>query len=155
MTLSSELELPELSPVHNTDADVDIVFGEVPEHLPEIRGSGVLYEAAYNDFLFKFEGLGRYRVQNGNRIIIQSEKNALPEEIRLFLLGSNIGALLHQRGILTIHGSAVTNGKQTTILSGKSGAGAGRSRHHRCRQLYKGLGHSSDPELSNRRVRTG
>jgi len=123
LTLSSELELPELTPEHNTDADVDIVFGEVPEHLPEIRGSGVLYEAAYNDFLFKFEGLGRYRVQNGNRIIIQPEKNALPEEIRLFLLGSNIGALLHQRGMLTMHGSAVSDGTITTILTGKSGAG--------------------------------
>jgi len=123
LTIGSELELPELSPVQNIKVDVSIGFGKVPEHLPEVRGSGVLFEAAFNDFLFKFEGIGRYRVQNGSRIIVQPEKEALPEELRLVLLGSSIGALLHQRGMLAIHGSAITDGKQTAILSGQSGVG--------------------------------
>ena len=123
LIISSELELPELSPVQNMKADVIIGFGKVPEHLPEVRGSGVLFEATLNDFLFKFEGIGRYRVQYGSRIIIQPENEALPSEIRLVLLGSSIGALLHQRGMLAIHGSAITDGKQTAILSGQSGVG--------------------------------
>lgn len=123
LRIGSELELPELSPVQDTKVDVSIGFGKVPEHLPEVRGSGVLFEAALNDFLFKFEGVGRYRVQNGNRIIIQPEKDALPSEIRLVLLGSSIGALLHQRGMLAIHGSAITDGYETVILTGQSGVG--------------------------------
>ena len=123
LNICSELELPELSPVQNIKVDVIIGFGKVPEHLPEVRGSGVLFEAALNDFLFKFEGIGRYRVQNGKRIIIQPEREAFPAEIRLVLLGSSIGALLHQRGILAIHGSAITDGRQTAILSGQSGVG--------------------------------
>ena len=117
------MELPELTRVQNIKVDVSIGFGKVPEHLPEVRGSGILFEAALNDFLFKFEGIGRYRVQDGNRIIIQPEREALPAEIRLVLLGSSIGALLHQRGMLAIHGSAITDGKHTTILSGQSGVG--------------------------------
>lgn len=123
LALNSELELPELIPAQTSDPDVTITFGDVPEHLPVIKGSGVLYEAANNDFLFKFEGIGRFRVQQGNRITIQPETKALPEEVRLFLLGSNLGALLHQRGILAMHGSAVSNGHHTTILMGKSGTG--------------------------------
>ena len=123
LTICSELELPELSPGQNIKADVSISFGGVPEHLPEVRGSGILFEAAKNDFLFTFEGVGRYRVQSGNLIILQPEKEALPAEIRLYLLGSCIGALLHQRGMLAIHGSAITDGQQTTILSGQSGVG--------------------------------
>ena len=123
LTIGSELELPELSPIQNTKVDVSIGFGNVPEHLPEVRGSGILFEAALNDFLFKFEGIGRYRVQDGNRILIQAEKEVLPSELRLVLLGSSIGALLHQRGMLAIHGSAITDGKQTAILSGQSGVG--------------------------------
>lgn len=123
LQISSELELPELTPVQHGKADVTVEFGKVPEHLPEVSGSGVLFEAAFNDFLFKFEGIGRYRVQDGKRIIIQPENEALPEEIRLVLLGSSIGALLHQRGMLAIHGSAITDGNQTTILSGQSGVG--------------------------------
>jgi len=123
LNICSELELPELSPVPETKADVSIGFGIVPEHLPEVRGSGILFEAAVHDFLFKFEGIGRYRVQNGNRIIIQAEEEALPAEIRLLLLGSSIGVLLHQRGMLASHGSAITDGKQTVIFSGQSGVG--------------------------------
>ena len=93
LTICSELELPELTPVQNIKADVIIGFGKVPEHLPEVRGSGILFEAALNDFLFKFEGIGRYRVQYGKRITIQPEREALPAEIRLVLLGSSIGVI--------------------------------------------------------------
>ena len=119
----SELELPELKRIQSNKADVTVSFDKVPEHLPEVRGSGILFEAAPNDFLFKFNGIGRYRVQNGNRISIQPESEALPDDIRLVLLGSSIGALLHQRGMLAIHGSAITDGKQTVIFSGQSGVG--------------------------------
>ena len=121
--IDSELELPELTPSRGGKVDVSVGLGPVPEHLPEIKGSGILFESAENDFLFKFEGVGRYRVQNGSRITIQAESKALPEDIRLVLLGSSIGALLHQRGILAIHGSAITDGRQTAIFSGPSGVG--------------------------------
>lgn len=123
LCIGSELELPELTMVEDPEVNVTIELGNVPEHLPVIRGSGVLFEAAPNDFLFKFEGIGRYRVQNGNRITIQPEREALPSDIRLVLLGSSIGALLHQRGMLALHGSAITDGLQTVILTGSSGVG--------------------------------
>jgi hypothetical protein len=123
LSIGSELELPELIPDQNGKVDVTISSGKVPEHLPEVRSSGILFEAGSNDFLFKFQGIGRFRVQNGSRITVQAEKNALSEEIRLVLLGSSTGALLHQRGMLAIHGSAISDGKQTTILTGQSGVG--------------------------------
>ena len=123
LCIGSELELPELIPVEDPEVNVTIELGNVPEHLPVIRGSGVLFEAAPNDFLFKFEGIARYRVQNGSRITIQPEREALPSEIRLVLLGSSIGALLHQRGMLALHGSAISDGIQTVILTGTSGVG--------------------------------
>lgn len=123
LNIGSELELPELTPARNIQVDVAVDFGKVPEHLPEVNGSGILFEAAVNDFLFKFKGVGRFRVQNGNRIIIQADKEASPEDIRLILLGSSIGALLHQRGMLAIHGSAITDGRQTALFSGPSGVG--------------------------------
>lgn len=123
LDITSELELHELAPCGPFKEDVTIRFGKVPEHLPKVKGSGVLFEATANDFLFKFKGIGRYRVQDGKRILIQADNEAHPEEIRLVLLGSCIGALLHQRGMLALHGSAITNGHQTVILSGPSGAG--------------------------------
>jgi len=47
----------------------------------------------------------------------------LAKEIRLFLLGSVIGALLHQKGIFVLHGSSVAKNNQATIFTGVSSAG--------------------------------
>jgi hypothetical protein len=43
--------------------------------------------------------------------------------IRLFLFGAAFGALLHQRGILPLHGSAVVTARGAVIFAGVSGSG--------------------------------
>jgi hypothetical protein len=62
-------------------------------------------------------------VRDGREIVVNPLPDAPPETVRLFLLGSAFGALLHQRGILPIHGSAITYQGQAFILTGISGAG--------------------------------
>jgi hypothetical protein len=43
--------------------------------------------------------------------------------IRLFLLGSTMGALLYQRGLFPLHGSAVETPRGAMVFVGKQGAG--------------------------------
>jgi hypothetical protein len=43
--------------------------------------------------------------------------------IRLFLFGAAFGALLHQRGVLPLHGSAVVTDRGAVIFAGVSGSG--------------------------------
>lgn len=123
LVIESEIELTGLIQSNATPPDTIIKLGKVPEHLEEIKNKGILYESSKNDFLFKFETVGRYRVKNGREIIVQPNKNATPEEIQLFLLGAAIGGLLHQRGILPIHGSAIATEKESFIIAGASSAG--------------------------------
>jgi hypothetical protein len=68
-------------------------------------------------------GVAHYVVEEGTRISIEPLAGAAPEEIRLFLLGSAMGALLYQRGLFPLHGSAVETPWGAMIFLGAPGAG--------------------------------
>lgn len=123
LNIESEIELPDLPFDHSYPIDVVIKYGKIPRHIVNAKNKGVLYESKQNDFLFRLENVSSYRVQNGNTITVQPNEKATSEEIRLFLLGSTMGGLLHQRGILPIHGSAVEKDNKALIIAGASSSG--------------------------------
>lgn len=123
LTVASEIELPELMVEKTADPDVFIRVGEVPESLPGYTEEGVLYQAAENDFLFKMEHVGAFRVQNGSQITVMPVPECSPALMHVFLLGSVFGALLHQKEILPMHGSAVATGNEALLITGRSSSG--------------------------------
>jgi hypothetical protein len=56
-------------------------------------------------------------------IAIEPLPGASERNIRLYLLGSAFGALLHQRGLLPLHANAIGMGAHAVAFSGHSGAG--------------------------------
>jgi hypothetical protein len=62
-------------------------------------------------------------VEEGKRIFIEPLVDASIEKLRLFLLGSSMGALLYQRGLFPLHGSAVETAWGAMIFVGAQGAG--------------------------------
>jgi hypothetical protein len=123
INIESALPLPELRLSDQTLADVRIEFGKVPERLNEVRDEGVGWQVTYNDYLLRVSGIARYRVRTGNLIEIEPENGAHEDDIRTFLLGSAFGALLHQRGLLTLHASAIHTSYGAVLFIGTSGAG--------------------------------
>lgn len=131
LIIQSELPLPELTPVPasnggqrlDTQGVVQIRQGNVPETLANPTGQGVLYQAGSNQFLLKLDHIARYLVQNGNEIIIQPASDALASDIRVFLLGSCFGALLHQRELLVLHASGIQTDRGAVLFCGPSGIG--------------------------------
>lgn len=127
LTISSEFELPELlthdAPSDLSHGDITIQFGTVPEHLEAPTGRGVLYEISPEQFLLNLTDTARYLVSNGASISIERAPNVPDSQVRLYLLGSVFAALLHQRGALPIHGSAVETTYGAAIFSGTSGRG--------------------------------
>lgn len=74
-------------------------------------------------FRLAVPGVAQYRVEHGNKILIQPVADASPEDIRLFLMGSTMGALLYQRGLFPLHGSAVETRWGAMIFAGAQGTG--------------------------------
>jgi hypothetical protein len=67
--------------------------------------------------------VARFRIEAGREIIIDPAPGASERNLRVFLLGSAMGALLHQRGLLPLHANAVASGGRAVAFVGRSGAG--------------------------------
>lgn len=68
-------------------------------------------------------GVGRFSISGGAEIIVDAEEAASPRNVRLYLLGSAFGALLHQRGLLPLHANAIAVEGKTVAYMGPSGEG--------------------------------
>jgi hypothetical protein len=119
LTVRSALDLPELFPVERLhNPDVTIRIGELaqPETAPGLHACG---EA----LLLVVPTVARYRIEGGREIIVEPEPTAPERNVRLYLLGSAFGALLHQRGLLPLHANAVEIDGRAVAFMGESGAG--------------------------------
>ena len=107
LQIDSEILLPELLPGSNGPADVRIRYAPVPTSLPDPLGEGGNFQAAQDKLLLVVWDVARYLVVKGQEILIEPFPNCPENGLRLFLLGSAFGALLHQRGLLVMHASAI------------------------------------------------
>ena len=122
MYLTSEFEFSGL-PETEKESDVIIRKGDVPEKLNGNAQVYPLYSAAPGKFLFNLESVGRFLVEDGRTITVDLNPDTSESELKVFLFGSVLGALAHQRGIFALHASAVEIDGRALLFSGKSGAG--------------------------------
>jgi len=119
LRIRSEIPLPELFQVDATaDPDVTIRWGsvstgEVQQHI-ESDGDGLV---------LNISEVARFRIEGGNSILVDPAPGVPERNIRLFLLGSAFGALLHQRGLLPLHSNAIELDGRAIAFMGKAGAG--------------------------------
>jgi hypothetical protein len=67
--------------------------------------------------------VGRYRIEGGRDITVDPNPGVPERNVRLFLLGSAFGALLHQRGVLPLHANAIEIEGKAVAFMGESGSG--------------------------------
>ena len=124
LSVALPFPLPGLIPRPNdTAADIIIRFGDVPVGLERIEAAGARFQAAPGKLLAWVDGVGRYLVLNGREIVIHPAPEAQEDDVRVLLLGSPFGALLHQRGMLLVHASVVATEQGAILLMGTSGVG--------------------------------
>ena len=98
--------------------DVEVAFGAITA--PE---AGPGYSAFGQATLLTVPEVGRYLIRDGREIVIDPLPGGSERGVRLFLLGSAFGALLHQRRLLPLHANAIDIGGRAVAFSGHSGAG--------------------------------
>ncbi len=72
---------------------------------------------------FRFDGIGVIRVSHGREMVVEIAAGVDDGTIGLFILGPALGVLLHQRGLLVLHGSAVALNAGVVAFLGMSGWG--------------------------------
>jgi len=120
MEISSEIELPGMIEGSGIP-DVKIIQGEVDQSLvtgAEVEGPNYLVTG--DDVYLWWDDIGKVRISKGELVTVEpasdlesaDELNMIP-----FILGPVMALMLHQRGFLVLHGSAVN------IKLGKSSGG--------------------------------
>lgn len=125
--LRSEIPLGELTPADDPDDArpiVEIRLGKLPELLvgapPAVHG----LQAANGEALLTVTGHACYLIREGREIVVDPLPGAAERNVRLFLLGSALGILAYQRGLLPLHANAiVVEGGGAVAFTGQSGAG--------------------------------
>jgi hypothetical protein len=121
LTVRSAMELPELRPADRGAVDVEIGFRDLGAAAAGKEAAGLTMTAG--GAVLRVPQVGRYLIEQGCRIFVDPEDGVSPRNVRLFLLGSAFGALLHQRGLLPLHANAIVIDGRAVAFTGASGAG--------------------------------
>ena len=108
-------QIPETAPC---SADVRIIRADLSALSEEERK--FLRE---NAIYAQVPGVAAFRIANGTLVQVDPEPDCADSRLGVFLMGSSMGAILHQRGCIPLHGSCVTDGVHSILLTGDSGAG--------------------------------
>jgi hypothetical protein len=138
LTLASQIELPELlgaraqDMLQSADVTIEIVADMVaPQTGPEMALSteagwtqiSPFSWSARDSFYLIVPDIAHYKITDGTHISVCPAPGIDDASVRVFLLGSALGALLFQRGLLVLHGNAVVIDGHAMLCLGPSGAG--------------------------------
>jgi hypothetical protein len=124
LRIASQIALPELADAEGDEAAPDLVIamGPVARSLAGARHVEPPVQIDGETFLLDLPP-ARYLVENGRRITIDPAPGAAEGDIRVWLLGSVMGVVCHQRGLLPLHANAIQIGAAAAAFAGPSGAG--------------------------------
>lgn len=139
--MRSDIPLGELTPADPGDPRplVEIRVGPLPEVLPGAAPARHGIQAVGDAVLLTVPGIARYLVHGGRAITVDPSLGGSDRNLRLFLLGSALGILAHQRGLLPLHANAVVANGGAYAFAGHSGAGKSTLAAHFAREGYQVL----------------
>lgn len=124
LRIRSEIALPLTPASPDGEPDVCICSGATPPGRAARQTVSQNWEAAPSLFLLQVDGLARYLVRDGREIVVERAANGDGDgAVTALLLGSVVAACLKQRGILTLHASAVATDRGAALFAGHSGVG--------------------------------
>ena len=108
LNIHSSIKLPELIESNADKLDVVIKFDKL--NYSPVKDSSPYYnfEATTEGLYIYWKEIGTLLISQGKEIILDTVIDAEESRLRLFILGAAIGTILHQRGYIVLHASAVS-----------------------------------------------
>ncbi len=127
LTVSSCIDIPEAVKIDGDlkpDVCVCICEFNIKKYLPENYNVEDFFMTPLtrNHIVFSCPA-GIYEIREGRTINIMPKEGVSEAKIRVFLLGSAMGAIQIQRGYIPLHGGAIVSNNKAVIISGQSGTG--------------------------------
>lgn len=123
LRVRSAIPLPDLLAASaDGEPDVTVSLGPIP---PPPVGAPTVWGLTGDGgrAVLTVADVARFAIVGGREVLVDPAPTAPAADVRLFLLGSAMGALLHQRGLLPLHANAVGIGEGAAAFAGASGAG--------------------------------
>jgi len=138
--LRTSIPLGELIPAEADDDPrpvVEVRLGAVPAELAGASEPRHGLQVAGELATFTVPKVGRYLVDGGREIVVEPFPGGSERDLRLFLLGSALGILCHQRGLLPLHANAIVVDEGAVAFAGHSGSGKSTLAAHFQRAGYE------------------
>ncbi|MEA3052166.1 MAG: hypothetical protein QOG72_1069 [Sphingomonadales bacterium] len=120
LRLASEIPLPELvADPEDGPSDVTIRLGKIEADADAPAGLRVHGD----DALLVVPPVGRFFARGGRDMLVEPAAGASARNLRLFLLGSALAVIVHQRGLLPLHANAMVVEGRAIGFMGHPGAG--------------------------------
>jgi hypothetical protein len=125
LSVLSEIELPGVIAGEEDcgEPDVRVGFAAVPDSLDGSTLRGQTWEIFADRFLLRVPNIARFLITAGRQISVEPSAQTEPSDLATFLIGAAFGVLLHQRGQVVLHASAVAVSGRAVLFCGPSGAG--------------------------------
>jgi len=121
LTVRSEVTLPELEPTAPATPDIEIAVR--PIDFPKGSSEGVAFHFEPERQFLSWQAVGSFLIDGTNRIDVEPAPGIDDTLLAFPLLGPVMALLLHQRGLLVLHASAINVGGRSVIFMGDKGAG--------------------------------
>lgn len=124
-TIKSSIALPELKSMPSSldTVDIEIEFGNLTEAWNSVSTPSNRFFVSKQQIMFHLAHIAIYSIENGNKIIVSPMEGTEESQLRLYILGSCMGAILMQRKVFPLHGSAIAIDGKAYAIVGHSGAG--------------------------------
>ncbi len=125
LKITSDFSLPEMpeSMKTNNPEDLQMKRCERPNALFDLKMAPYEFIVKHNQVVFYVPEVAFFSIEEGKSITVAPFQQADEDLLRLYLLGTCMGAALMQRRILPLHGSAIAIDGRAYAIVGESGAG--------------------------------
>jgi len=122
LTVASDVALPELEPVEPAAADITIAVGAIDMPKPSPQAATTFRFEPDRQYL-AWHAVGAFLISGGRRIDVEPAPGVDDALLAFPLLGPVMALLLHRRGLLVLHASAIAVAGKGAIFMGDKGAG--------------------------------